>query len=154
MACSVAAVVFAQAPPAFRTGVELFTIEVQVVADRGKPLPVLGTERFDVRINGKNRRVVFGELVRYDDGSTVVVAPTRKSDREWFAAGGELFRPYPQQASALYLLGVELTDADRQHRESVKVKVREKGVNVRRWAWCVVADGCVPPSHSAPSTIP
>ncbi len=63
-----AAVAFAQAAqvPTLKSGVELIAVDVEVVAGSGDPVAGLRPSDFDVRIDGKARRVVSAEFVRYD----------------------------------------------------------------------------------------
>ena len=49
--------------PTFKSGVELIAIDVSVVDKSGNPVRGLGTDRFDVTVDGKPRRVVSAELV-------------------------------------------------------------------------------------------
>jgi len=68
LAVSVVSAIGIAAPqqPTFRTGVDLITVDVQVVSADGAPVAGLGPERFEVSINGRRRRVISAELVRYD----------------------------------------------------------------------------------------
>ena len=50
-------------PPRFQTGVELTSMDVTVVDDRGKPVTTLTPADFNVRIDGNPRRVVSAEWV-------------------------------------------------------------------------------------------
>lgn len=52
--------------PTFRAGVDLVAVDVQVVDDKGMPVTGLGTDRFEVTIGGRKRRVVSAEFVRSD----------------------------------------------------------------------------------------
>ena len=47
----------------FRSGVDLVTVDVSVVDGQGSPIQDLGAERFDVRVDGLKRRVVWAEYV-------------------------------------------------------------------------------------------
>src|SRR4051794_30307114 len=51
--------------PVFRSSVDLVAVEVQVLDRSGEPLPSLGPEKFEVTIEGKRRRVVSADFVRY-----------------------------------------------------------------------------------------
>jgi VWFA-related protein len=51
---------------AFRAGVDLIAVDVQVVTSTGLPVTGLGPDRFEVSINGRRRRVVSAEMVRYE----------------------------------------------------------------------------------------
>lgn len=53
----------AQQAPVFRSGVDLVTIDVSVVDDRGRPVEGLRPDQFDVRVDGTRRRVVWAEYV-------------------------------------------------------------------------------------------
>jgi VWFA-related protein len=50
--------------PTFRAGVDLVAVEVQVVDADGQPLTSIATDKFDVTIDGRKRRVVSADLVR------------------------------------------------------------------------------------------
>src|SRR6476659_4115144 len=56
----------ASQPPRFRTGVDLIAVDVQVIDRDGHPIADLGPEKFEVKINGRRRRVVTAELIRPD----------------------------------------------------------------------------------------
>ena len=49
--------------PVFRSGVDLVTVDVTVVDGTGKPVEGLAADRFDVRVDGLRRRVVWAEYV-------------------------------------------------------------------------------------------
>jgi VWFA-related protein len=55
-------------PPVFKTGVELVTVDAQVVDKKGTPIPALRPEQFQVSIDGKRRTVVSAELVDANTG--------------------------------------------------------------------------------------
>jgi VWFA-related protein len=67
---------FAQAPttqttqPIFRAAVDVLRVDVQVVAGDGQPVHSLGLDDFTVHIDGKPRKVVSAELVRYAQTQT------------------------------------------------------------------------------------
>jgi VWFA-related protein len=70
MACAMAPALLAQAPqapqqPVFRATVDLLRVDVQVVGNDGQPVPTLTLPDFEVFIDGRPRRVVSTELVRY-----------------------------------------------------------------------------------------
>jgi VWFA-related protein len=50
----------------FRTGVDLIAVDVQVIDRDGHPIADLGPDKFEVKINGRRRRVVTAELIRPD----------------------------------------------------------------------------------------
>src|SRR5262245_57578558 len=51
--------------PIFRAAVDVLRVDVQVVAGDGQPVHSLGLDDFSVHIDGKPRKVVSAELVRY-----------------------------------------------------------------------------------------
>jgi VWFA-related protein len=55
-------------PPRFRTGVDLIAVDVQVIDRDGHPIGELGPDKFEVKINGRRRRVVTAELIRPETG--------------------------------------------------------------------------------------
>src|SRR5262249_52493765 len=52
-----------QEQPRFRASVEVTSLDVSVVDDRGKPIQNLKPEDFNVRIDGSSRRVVSAEWI-------------------------------------------------------------------------------------------
>ena len=129
------AVLFTQdTPPAFRTAVNLLTIDVQVVAPQGKPIPALTAEQFDVRIAGRQRKVVFAELLHMDEGA-VTQGPRIPTDAATRAACAFGFERSSRGANAHYLVGVEPSDSDKGGIKRPKVKVYDRALTVRRWAW-------------------
>jgi VWFA-related protein len=63
--------------PVFRATVDLVAVEVQVVDRDGKPIPSLGVADFDVRIDGRRRKVVSADLVHYDPALLAAAAAAR-----------------------------------------------------------------------------
>jgi len=59
--------VLARQQPGFRSTVDLIALDVHVVDGDGRPIPQLGTERFDVEINGHRRRVVSVDFIDHAD---------------------------------------------------------------------------------------
>ncbi len=123
-----------QSTSAFRGGVELFTVKVQVLANRGKALPRLAAEQFDVRVGGRKGRVVLAEPVRFDDGGTGVDAGLALAPDAVSFANDTFFKPFPHQLSALYVLGVDPAGVD--PGRMVRVRVNQRDVKVRGWVWC------------------
>jgi VWFA-related protein len=68
--------VLAQTPPqqpqqpVFQAGVDVLRVDVQVVAGDGKPIPNLTAADFSVTIDGRPRRVLSAEIVRYSQSLT------------------------------------------------------------------------------------
>ena len=61
--------------PAFKSGVELVVVDVQVVDGHGYPIETLTSDAFNVTIDGHARRVVSAQLTKYAAGQTAVAAP-------------------------------------------------------------------------------
>jgi VWFA-related protein len=53
----------AQQPQVFRSGVEVVTVDVTVLDGRGTPIEGLAADRFEVKVNGTPRRVLWSEFV-------------------------------------------------------------------------------------------
>ena len=62
-----------QQPPAFRSGVELVSVDVQVVDKRGQPITGLKPEQFEVTIDGRKRQVASAQLI---DSATGTLHPS------------------------------------------------------------------------------
>ena len=79
---AVAASVTAGRPAAqqpFRSGVDLVAVDVQVVDGQGNPIPSLRTANFEVSIEGRRRRVVSADLVRFDSTRRLAGQPASTS---------------------------------------------------------------------------
>lgn len=63
------------APPRFQASVELTSIDVNVVDDRGRPIANLVPADFVVRVDGQARRVVSAEWVSSGNAGDVKAAP-------------------------------------------------------------------------------
>jgi len=77
-------------PPRFQTTVDVTSIDVTVVDDRGKPITTLVPGEFMIRIDGNLRRVVSAEwisLIKQGDAAPVVTAPEGFSTNEGSTAG-------------------------------------------------------------------
>lgn len=61
--------------PNFRSRVDLITIDVAAVDGQGNPVPDLSARDFEVKVDGKSRRVVSAELVRVDAGAPAPLPP-------------------------------------------------------------------------------
>src|SRR5207237_1279921 len=76
--------------PRFQTTVDVTSIDVTVVDDRGKPITTLVPGEFMIRIDGNLRRVVSAEwisLIKQGDAAPVVTAPEGFSTNEGSTAG-------------------------------------------------------------------
>ena len=119
-----------QSPPVFRENVELFTIRIHVVADRGQPLPELDATAFTIRVGSATPLVRFAEHV--------AIPTEAERARGPFA----FFKPVPNQLSALYVVGVEASAA--YCGKIPKVRVAPKRLKVWGLAW-TPGRGCIPP---------
>jgi hypothetical protein len=127
-------------PPAFRTGVDLVIIDVQVVAAQGKPVPGLTAAQFAVSIAGRTRRVVLAEFVHADEGP--INRTPRTTTRVAACVFG--FERSANGTNAHYLLGVEPSESDKRGIRRPKIKVNHKDLTARRRSWRTPP--CVPRS--------
>ena len=79
-----AAAASAQEPPKFTSAVEVTSIDVTVIDDRGRPIPNLTPADFRVRIDGNDRRVVTADWVPLvtDANAPTVLVPEGYSSNE------------------------------------------------------------------------
>ncbi len=82
------AAVLAQEPPAFRSGVDLIRVDAQVVDNNGSPVTGLTPNQFEVSIDGKRRKVVSADFLRFatttkPGSSAPSVAAARDAAREF-----------------------------------------------------------------------
>jgi len=85
VAVSGVATVLAQAPPRFRTGVDIVVVEATVLDRDGAVAAGLGPADFAVEIDGKPREIVAADLVRHEsaDGeSSTSVSPEITSNQQ------------------------------------------------------------------------
>ena len=77
-----------QQQPGFRAGVDLISVDVQVVGSNGQPLLGLGPSSFEVTIDGKARRVVSADLMQYATaGGDTSIRPQMLAANRWPADG-------------------------------------------------------------------
>jgi VWFA-related protein len=79
-----------QQPPRFQSSVEVTSLDVAVVDDRGRPIVDLTTADFVVRVDGNQRRVVTAEwvpLVKAGDAAPIAAPPDGFSTNESSTAG-------------------------------------------------------------------
>jgi VWFA-related protein len=93
----------ASPPPTFKTGVELISVDVQVVGREGDPVSGLGPEAFEVAIDSKRRRVVSAEMV---DARAAVPAPGGGATPAAPGAGAGATRA-PRAPGRIYLLAID-----------------------------------------------
>jgi hypothetical protein len=91
--------------------------------------------QFDVSIAGHKRRVVLAEFVHTDEGPINRSPIPARRDAASLAACVFGFERSAKGANAHYLLGVEPSDTDKSGIKQPKVKVNDKALAVRRWAW-------------------
>ena len=133
-----------ETPPAFRTAVNLVMIDVQVAVAQGRPMTDLATGQFDVSIAGHQRKVVLAQLLHADEGPVTRSVP--HTDAATRAACVFGFERSSKGANAHYLLGIEPSDTDKRGIKHPKVRMKDKALVARRWAWRSRA--AVPPSNS------
>jgi hypothetical protein len=123
------------ASPVFRAEADLVTIELQVTARKGGALSLLPSERFEVQIEGRKRRLLFATLLHEDDGAVVRGLSAPRLDT---AVGAPcIFRNLRLRdvPHAHYRIGLDTTDADRRRVGRVRIKTTDKDLLVARWAW-------------------
>jgi VWFA-related protein len=87
-------------PPTFKAGIELISVDVQVVGREGDPVSGLGADVFEVTIDGKKRRVVSAEMIDASRGAPLPdVAPD--------PAAGAAASPEASAPGRTYLLGID-----------------------------------------------
>lgn len=104
-------IVLAQDAPrqAFRAGVDVIQVDVQVIGRDGQPVEGLTPDRFDVRIGGQRRKVASADLIRYGDPAAVAAAPTT------VAPGETVPELTPEQAMAgrrLFMIAIDALSFD------------------------------------------
>jgi VWFA-related protein len=111
-ACLMAGTVLAAQEPAarqaFRAGVDVVEVDVQVIGRDGHPVPDLTPDKFDVRIGGQRRRVTTAQFVRYGDPSAVRHAPA-------VAPGASAPTVTPEEAMAgrrLFMVAIDALSFD------------------------------------------
>lgn len=130
---SVAVLFTQETPPAFRAAVNLVMIDVQVVVAPGRPMTDLATEQFSVSIAGHERKVVLAQLLHADERPvTPGVTHTDAATRAACVFG---FERSSKGANAHYLLGVEPSDTDKGGIKHPKVRMKDRALAARRWAW-------------------
>ena len=89
-----------QQPPAFRSGVELVSVDVQVVDKRGQPITGLKAEQFEVTIDGRRRQVVSAQLIDAASGTPHASNPPATD-------GGATPSTKPISAGNLYVMAID-----------------------------------------------
>ena len=119
------------------------TIDVQVFAAKGMPMPGLTSDQFDVTIAGRKRRVVLFQFLHADEGPVRRGAAPVRRDAATLAACAFGFERSSNGTNAHYLLGIEPLDTDKGWIERPKIKIPDRSVRLGRWAWR--SRGAVPP---------
>jgi len=144
--CGLAAVALGQQPPpVFRGTADLLTIDVQLAAAEGKPMPSLTAKDFEVTTAGLQRAVVFAELLHNDEGRVTKNSrlPPDATTRVACMWG---FDRSSTATHAHFLLGVEPVPSDRTGVTKLKVKVSDKKLTIRRLAYRSPIRAAVPNS--------
>jgi VWFA-related protein len=97
----------AQQQPTFRAGVDLITIETQVVDDAGNPVRGLRPEQFQVSINGRRRPVAFAQFVELTTAAARV-APAEPGVTASAGAQGAAGAAAPDADGRIYMLAVDV----------------------------------------------
>lgn len=84
--------------PTFKSGVELVSVDVQVVDRRGQPITGLEPEQFEVTIDGKRRQVVSAQLIESATGTPHASNPPPSDGSP---------SPKPIGAGNLYVLAID-----------------------------------------------
>ncbi len=118
----------ANARPVFRGGVDVLSVDVQVVDKGGHPITGLGPDGFTVTIGGRKRRVVSADLV-------AVHGAAQTESRAAAAPGGVAStRPAPGDTPA-YFLAIDCLSFDPVQSQAVirtaKTFVNQLGANER-----------------------
>lgn len=98
--CAAGAAEAQDPPPRIRSGVELVTVDVQVVDGRGRPVADLTSADFEVSIGGRRRQVVTTDLVQY-------ASSTRTEGRGGAAPAPPAESGGPDRARRMYVIAVD-----------------------------------------------
>ena len=124
-----------QAPPAFRTGVDLLMFDVQVVSGEGKPVPRLTAAQFEVKVAGRGRTIVMTEFLHADDGPITRGNKQPNVDAATRVACVFGFERMSNRAHAHYLVSVEPIAGDKTKVEHPRIKVLDRSLSIPRFAW-------------------
>ena len=123
-----------QSPPALRTGVDLVTIDVQVILVKGTTIRELTAADFEVAVDGHRRKTASATFMHYDEGtatprSTMLSAGRAVPDCVFG------FHRTEDRKTAHYVLGVDRTDADQKAVKGVRVSIADKALSVQMYSW-------------------
>jgi hypothetical protein len=119
---------------AFRTGVTLLTIDVQITPSNSAPLREFKATDFDVSISGRRRPVASAAFLHLDEGSVIRNPPRLGSGADAGCIFG--FHRKTDRPTAHYLLGIQPAETDREARE-VRVKTADSAFSTQWSAWRV-----------------
>lgn len=124
-----------QPVPSFTSNTNLVTVDAQVVAAPNAEVPAMTPGQFEVRVDGRARTVVFVELLHMDEGPVNRDPMSSGVDSVASAACVFRFERVVDARSAHYLLGLQRIEGDEDRIGGVRVRVTEKDLSARRWAW-------------------
>ena len=103
-----------QRTPTFRSEVDLFAVDVQVVDPEGRPIPKLDPEHFQVMVGGSRRRVVSADYIQSTapDGPPVTVGPASRNIWPESPTGGD-------GLGRIYILAFDLGSLNLQDSRAV-----------------------------------
>ena len=120
----------AQQPPAFRAGVDLVTIDVQITPAKDAPIRELTAADFEISISGQKRPAASATRLHFDDG-TVTRDPIASALPD--CAFG--FHRTTNRTTVHYVVGVEASDADRKDLDHLRVSMIDKAFVAQRYVW-------------------
>ena len=123
-----------QPTAAFRTGVDLVTIDVQVTPARDAPIRAFSAADFDISIAGRKRPAASATHL-HDDEGRVTRNPMALPDRDTPPTCVFGFQRKADRRTAHYLIGVERTEADRKEVKQVRVNMTDKAFAVQTYRW-------------------
>lgn len=103
---------------AFRAGVDVIEVDVQVIGRDGAPVLDLKPEQFDVRIGGQRRRVASAQMIRYGDAAAVASAPISVAPGE---TAPELTAAEAMAGRRLFMIAVDALSFDAGDSRGVAV---------------------------------
>jgi hypothetical protein len=120
-------------PQAFNAGVDLIIIDVQISPSSDAAMRDFIVSDFDIRIAGRKRPAVSATRLHYDEGK-VSRNPPRPDSGTASACVFGFFRT-TNRATAHYVLGVELIEADRKEVKDVVVRITDELFAAKHYIW-------------------
>ncbi|MEZ5316613.1 MAG: hypothetical protein R2752_04365 [Vicinamibacterales bacterium] len=127
-----------QDPAPLRAGVDLVTIDVQIVPATGVAdvaLPDPRPEDFVVKVNGESRPVVSAVRLHDDEGSVMRRPGPAVPDREDAPGCVFGFHRTTDRRTRHYVIGIARTDADRRRVPQVRVSASNGTFTVAWYLW-------------------